>query len=767
MSLTKPFFNAIPAFNASTGGTIQLNVLGGDTITAYGYTIYDQSTGVAVLTTEVGAVGDRATNEIRTFPISVGAGLLTNNNIYNIIAYTSNGITSSPYSTPAVFNCYISPTLSGTINNISGMIVNGSTAKVVLSFDKHDVNSPAVFSNATLTLWGKNKASGEFDTLYTTKEIYNLGTAIDVSGLIANVDQTGQPVESAPYSEYKITAVGVTQDLSPLSFSIEGLYCYYAQATDPTIFSAVNIPESGKIKLTSNLVVASGTASADIPYSQDGNYYTANLSGITATWHPTTLHEPFTARFWVGDLKHNTEFATLKSDDYGGEIELTYNNDEKKVLATLKRGASTIRTVESNACDELVGDFEYFSNAFSIGSTGYLTSATKVGNKLYALYGTTKQDIYEFDGFNLGTKYEISAAGAFGSGAKRIVGDNKYIYIFAGESDNSNKMGIFDTTTGITRVVSLNNSTRAVCRRIAQNSSYVYMAGDFIDGDGNRSSILAYNKATGLVESKLIFLSVFQSFTVACTEEKVYIILTDGDGSTPGTEAVIRFGDKDLSSESMFGITMPASFSTKMFYDMFVYGEMLYFTTGDASLWKCDIPRHTFYHISIDVGSNNHIIKYTDTQYCIIGGDASIGSMQFFDVLTGDLTDMIGADDTSLGSFGMAYLISDGILLVRNWNYGQYAYYQQHPMTFVGVQCDSSMNLNVKFEVASRITFNSNGGTAIPDILTNSLLQIASPTPTRLGYTFGGWYIDAGLTTAVTYPYAPKRPVTLHAKWNM
>ncbi|NBO35905.1 MAG: hypothetical protein EBU89_08405, partial [Actinobacteria bacterium] len=43
------------------------------------------------------------------------------------------------------------------------------------------------------------------------------------------------------------------------------------------------------------------------------------------------------------------------------------------------------------------------------------------------------------------------------------------------------------------------------------------------------------------------------------------------------------------------------------------------------------------------------------------------------------------------------------------------------------------------------------------------------PTPTRTGYTFGGWYSDAGLTTSIGAAganYTPTASLTAYAKWN-
>ena len=42
----------------------------------------------------------------------------------------------------------------------------------------------------------------------------------------------------------------------------------------------------------------------------------------------------------------------------------------------------------------------------------------------------------------------------------------------------------------------------------------------------------------------------------------------------------------------------------------------------------------------------------------------------------------------------------------------------------------------------------------------------ALPEATREGYTFAGWYADAGLTSAFTTRLMPKADTTVYAKWT-
>jgi uncharacterized repeat protein (TIGR02543 family) len=67
-------------------------------------------------------------------------------------------------------------------------------------------------------------------------------------------------------------------------------------------------------------------------------------------------------------------------------------------------------------------------------------------------------------------------------------------------------------------------------------------------------------------------------------------------------------------------------------------------------------------------------------------------------------------------------------------------------------------------------TYNSaNGGTRpVTDSFTVGGSAIALPTPTRTGYTFDGWYAEAGLSTligAAGASYSPSSNTTIYAKW--
>ncbi len=66
------------------------------------------------------------------------------------------------------------------------------------------------------------------------------------------------------------------------------------------------------------------------------------------------------------------------------------------------------------------------------------------------------------------------------------------------------------------------------------------------------------------------------------------------------------------------------------------------------------------------------------------------------------------------------------------------------------------------------LTFNVNGGSAIDAVTAaeGTVVDLATKTTTKAGYTFGGWFSDAGLTAAVT-SVTLNADTIVYAKWNV
>ena len=65
------------------------------------------------------------------------------------------------------------------------------------------------------------------------------------------------------------------------------------------------------------------------------------------------------------------------------------------------------------------------------------------------------------------------------------------------------------------------------------------------------------------------------------------------------------------------------------------------------------------------------------------------------------------------------------------------------------------------------ISFDSNGGTYVDEILATYQEKIETPTsPTKQGYKFIGWYSDKNLTRPYTFNTMPNKNIVLYAKWT-
>lgn len=66
------------------------------------------------------------------------------------------------------------------------------------------------------------------------------------------------------------------------------------------------------------------------------------------------------------------------------------------------------------------------------------------------------------------------------------------------------------------------------------------------------------------------------------------------------------------------------------------------------------------------------------------------------------------------------------------------------------------------------VTFNSNGGSDVPEQIRANAPATKPDDPTKEGYNFGGWYTDEAFTTEYTFTESEKvtQALTLYAKWT-
>ena len=80
---------------------------------------------------------------------------------------------------------------------------------------------------------------------------------------------------------------------------------------------------------------------------------------------------------------------------------------------------------------------------------------------------------------------------------------------------------------------------------------------------------------------------------------------------------------------------------------------------------------------------------------------------------------------------------------------------------------DENTTIVAKWSYLRTITFNSEGGSNVVDIVAFSGESISAPiAPTKTNYYLGGWYTDlSDDSTKFSFDVMPDSDITLYAKW--
>ncbi len=193
--------------------------------------------------------------------------------------------------------------------------------------------------------------------------------------------------------------------------------------------------------------------------------------------------------------------------------------------------------------------------------------------------------------------------------------------------------------------------------------------------------------------------------------------------------------------------------------------------------WDGQVLQTADYNYNADLALVTAPSNPTRTGYTFTGWDSLVPSNMPANKVT------ITAEYT-VNSYTLEYVDWDDLVLqTAIYNYGVDLTGETAPVdptrtgyTFTGwdVLLPSIMPANDVTLVAQytinqyTISFNSNGGTAVVAITQNFDIAVTTPAdPIRTGYTFGGWYTDAGLTSTYTFTTMPASNITVYAKWDV
>ncbi|WIF95203.1 InlB B-repeat-containing protein [Caminicella sporogenes] len=94
-------------------------------------------------------------------------------------------------------------------------------------------------------------------------------------------------------------------------------------------------------------------------------------------------------------------------------------------------------------------------------------------------------------------------------------------------------------------------------------------------------------------------------------------------------------------------------------------------------------------------------------------------------------------------------------------------YVVEYGDTYINLSASSKSAItNVTIDNQYTVNFEENGGSEVSDQIVNYNEKAIEPSvPRRIGYAFGGWYIDEELTTPYDFNTPVTNNITLYAKW--
>ncbi|UXJ69128.1 InlB B-repeat-containing protein [Lysinibacillus fusiformis] len=80
----------------------------------------------------------------------------------------------------------------------------------------------------------------------------------------------------------------------------------------------------------------------------------------------------------------------------------------------------------------------------------------------------------------------------------------------------------------------------------------------------------------------------------------------------------------------------------------------------------------------------------------------------------------------------------------------------------------SLVDFNTSPQVKHTVSFETDGGSAVPSqsVINGGMAKMPQVEPTKAGYTFEGWYTDAGYTQTYDFNSVITEATTIYAKWN-
>lgn len=387
MTLTRPFINNIPAFNADVGTSVVLNVLGGDIITGFAFNILSNDGRNRVIFTSnvIPVTNDIVSVDIRYFTINLTTSMgLTNNNSYKIQAWTMSGTEISPYSQDSIFYCYKQPTISmevgagsSYVSLTNGSMFTTSNPNLRILFTNLDLDSIAKPNIGVVNIYGV-KDDNTSHLIYSNDNIYNFSEGslsgsyyfdFQASGLSRTVDANGNllPATDRKYKSFSLEYSITTIEGMIVTNNIYNLSCYYAIINNPQYLTITNLCDKGMIEINCTLTDIDGTSNPSPPIYINNEEVDLTETGSWVKWQGVFyIQNLYTLRLWCRNINIG-DMVRLTSTAYPDRIiTLKYNQE-------INEGVSytfiSLESVQGNVSGQPTKMFPYYIESQRIQTT--------------------------------------------------------------------------------------------------------------------------------------------------------------------------------------------------------------------------------------------------------------------------------------------------------------------------------------------------------------------------------------------------------------
>lgn len=353
MALTQPFINTLPSFASEKGCKFYINVLGGETITAYGFTVRDNDTNAIIdgIGGEIAVQQDIESKSIRQFLCTIPPAKLINNKTYKIRPYTKKNETIiegdealvTCYATPNV-NIFFAdfdnssqenPTVQKLLTDYS--VIPSINPEFTIEFDAIDRNSIAKPNSASFTLYGIDKG-GNKNLISKSGNLYNFSHDVTTNKYSKTFTMSGFTLNTTNPEGTDISpdALFIYFILEYELFTIENfsikkefknLKCFYNVLSFAPYLNIYNICDKGVIKINCDgLQALVGDTNQEPPKFIGGEEIDLSTNGDYVRWQKQFIvQQPYTIRFWCRDLQPGMIAKLYLSSDSGMFIEMKYN----------------------------------------------------------------------------------------------------------------------------------------------------------------------------------------------------------------------------------------------------------------------------------------------------------------------------------------------------------------------------------------------------------------------------------------------------------